>query len=91
MPAQLTSSVEQGLSWEADSSTTGHSLCILWDWKVHDYVYHSLPIVRILNQISPVHADANFDSIKVSGFGLYEYLYWVDLDNRIILMTQKCL
>jgi hypothetical protein len=38
-------------------------------------VYQSLPIVRILNQISQVHAHANFYSIKVSGFGLYDYLY----------------
>ena len=56
-------SVEQGLSWEAGSSSASHNLYILWEWKVHDCVYHSLPIVCILNQISPVHAYANFDSI----------------------------
>jgi hypothetical protein len=35
----------------------------------------SLPIVLILNQINQVNAHANFDSIKVSGFGSYDYLY----------------
>lgn len=85
----LACSMEQGLSCEANGSSASHTFYILWEWKVHKCVYCSLPVVPILNYIIPFHAYANFDSIKVSGYGLYQYIYWIELDHHIITYNSK--
>jgi hypothetical protein len=53
---KLTCYMEQSPPWEAVSSSAGQELRrILWNPKICEPVYKSLPLLAFLSQINPVH------------------------------------
>jgi hypothetical protein len=54
---RLTNSMEQSLSWEADSHLASEEIpCHLWNFEVHYCVHKSLPLDPVLSHVNPVHA-----------------------------------
>ena len=52
----LNNSMERSPSWEADGfSASPETTRILWNPKVHFYIYNRVPPASILSQLDPVH------------------------------------